>query len=320
MGKRKMHTQTYFQCDWTGLPMRQSNCYMPDWNPSGKLLKHGSYVCWEAVIAHAMELTKDNLTQIREHVNDLVGCVVQPAPHWNDLTWFAHERGDTIDSPEAFLKICCNNEDTVTAVRMLSDGLTSQVVCTKEDFNSKFTSILTRPLNLLGPVHEPQSFQTVRKKNKTNASHDLTVFYWPFKNGLPFNQTASNMFKMQIYGDVLLVQPSTESCFLPRERYINYPLETFQEQFANKNKRKEAPPTLTTEDYAIAKAQMASELQLVEQLASSSASEPGVLAKAAVIPPPLGKELVDLLAAKGQHPPKKKVRMLPPVVAVEVAA
>lgn len=319
MGKRKMHTQTYFQCDWTGLPMRQSNCYMPDWNPSGKLLKHGSYVCWEAVIAHAMELTKDNLTQIREHVNDLVGCVVQPAPHWTKLAWFAHEPGDTIDSPEAFLKVCCNNEDTVTAVRMLSDGYTSQVVCTKEDFNSKFTSILTRPLNLLGPVHEPQSFQTVRKKNKTNASHDLTVFYWPFKNGLPFNQTASNMFKMQIYGDVLLVQQSTESCFLPRERYINYPLETFQEQFA-KVKRKEAPPTLTTEDYAIAKAQMASELQLVEQLASSSASVPGALAKAAVIPPPLGKELVDLLAAKGQHPPKKKVRMLPPVVAVEVAA
>jgi hypothetical protein len=266
-----------------------------------------------------MELTKDNLTQIREHVNDLVGCVVQPAPHWTDLAWFAHERGDTIDSPEAFLKVCCNNEDTVTAVSLHSDGYTSQVVCTKEDFNSKFTSILTRPLNLLGPVHEPRSFQTVRKKNKTNASHDLTVFYWPFKNGLPFNQTASNMFKMQIYGDVLLVQQSTESCFLPRERYINYPLETFQEQFA-KVKRKEAPPTLTTEDYAIAKAQMASELQLVEQLASSSASVPGALAKAAVIPPPLGKELVDLLAAKGQHPPKKKVRMLPPVVAVEVAA
>ena len=43
-------------------------------------------------------------------------------------------------------------------------------------------------------------------RKKGSKDRDLTVFYWPFKNGLPFNQTASNMFKMQIYGDVLLVQ------------------------------------------------------------------------------------------------------------------
>ena len=29
MGKRKLHELHYYQCDWTGLNMDQSYCYMP---------------------------------------------------------------------------------------------------------------------------------------------------------------------------------------------------------------------------------------------------------------------------------------------------
>ena len=93
-------------------------------------------------------------------------------------------------------------------------------MCGKEDIRDNFAKHLTRPYALQGPLHTPQSFQTVRKKG--SKDRDLTVFYWPFKNGLPFNQTASNMFKMQIYGDVLLVQQTREPCFLPRDRYVAY--------------------------------------------------------------------------------------------------
>lgn len=320
MGKRKMHTQTYFQCDWTGLPMRQTNCYMPDWNASGKLLKHGSYVCWEAVIAHAMELNTDKLAQIREHVNELVGAEVQPAPHWRTLAWFSTSISieAMINSPEEFLWNCQANEKSLTAVCMLADGTTREVMCTKDDVQNKFADKLTRPPNLLGPMHEPQSFKTIRKKSAKDR--ELTVFYWPFKNGLSFNQAASNTFKMQIYGDVLLVQQSKEACFLPRERYVNYSNSTFLEQFANKGKRKEMNPTFGFEDYAVAKAQMASELQQVEQLASSGASVPGELAKASVIPPPLGKELAELVVAQGRPRPQKKPRLFPPPAVVEVAA
>jgi hypothetical protein len=42
MGKRKLHGITYYQCDWSGLPMRATNCYMPTWS-GHKLVKHGSY-------------------------------------------------------------------------------------------------------------------------------------------------------------------------------------------------------------------------------------------------------------------------------------
>lgn len=327
MGKRKIHGQTYFQCDWTGLPMRQTNCYMPDWNESGKLLKHGSYSCWEAVIAHAAELCDGpyptvaswaRQDKIREHVNDLVGCTVHAAPHFKKLAWFAaRDESDTIDSPEAFLAACCKTKEPVVAVRMLTDGTTHEVLCSQDDIAAKFAPHLTRPFNLQGPLHEPQSFQTVRKK--TTKDRDLTVFYWPFKNGLPFNQTASNIFKMQIYGDALLVQQTKEACFLQRERYINYFNATYQEQFANKSKRKDHPAP-TSEDYAVTKAQMASELREVEALAASSASLPGDLAKAAVLPPPSGKELADLRRAQGHAPPAKKARGLVSLPMVEATA
>ena len=138
MGKRKLHTQTYFQCDWTGLPMRQTNCYMPDWTESGKLLKHGSYACWEAVIAHAIEMNTDKLSKIREHVNDLVGCTVHPAPHWSTLAWFARDEGATLATPEAFLEACCATEGPVMAVRMLPDGTTHEVLCSQEDIKHNF--------------------------------------------------------------------------------------------------------------------------------------------------------------------------------------
>jgi hypothetical protein len=187
-------------------------------------------------------------------------------------------------------------------------------MCTADEVANRFQAHLSRPFNLHGPTHEPQSFQTVRKKS--SRDRDLTVFYWPFKNGLPFNQTASNIFKMQIYGDVILVQQTKEPCILNRERYVNYYNHMYIEQFT-KRKRESEPQTLSTDDYELAKAQMTSELQGVEQLASASASVPAELAKAAVLPPPSGKEIADLLRQKGQHPEKRHCKQ---PVAVEVAA
>lgn len=321
MGKRKLHAQTYFQCDWTGLPMKQTNCYMPEWNEAGRLLKHGSYCCWEAVIAHAREQllsmeTDDKgiicggnkMKRIQEHVNALVGCDVHPAPHWTRLAWFAKDGADDlITSPSQFLEVCDKLTTPVFAVRIPPDGSAHEVLCTPADVKAKFEGHITRPFNLHGPVHEPQSFQTVRKK--TNRERDLSVFYWPFKNGLPFNTLASNIFKMQIYGDVLLVQQTKEPCFLPRERYVNYYLAAFNEQFTNKSKRKEPQNTLTTDEYQNAKAQMALELGALEALASANASSPASLAKASVLPPPTGAELAALLRARGQSPPPKMQRV-----------
>ena len=81
----------------------------------------------------------------------------------------------------------------------------------------------------------------------------------------------------------------------------------FHEQFHGNKKRKEAGTTAhyATSDYAIAKAEMTSQFQAVESLASSSASAPADLAKASACPPPSGQELAELLKARGISPPKK---------------
>ena len=173
---------------------------------------------------------------------------------------------------------------------------------------------------MLGPMHEPQSFQSLRKKNE----RDLVVFYWPFKNGLPFNQTASNIFKMQIYGDVLLVQQAREPCFLPRERYINYNLTTYTEQFVNKRARRVEPTPVAIEsgEYGVLKDEMQAALNAVEQSVSADAERPADLAMAAVLPPAIGRQLAGLVDPSGEERKRQKLaaleqRMTAPLVPVQ---
>ena len=294
--------------------MRNTNCYMPEWNQAGKLMKHGSYTCWEAVVAHARELHGEGaaadlkVSRVCEYVNNLVGCVVNPAPHWSTLAWLQPCRGDipadsaSITTPQEFLTMC-QDDRQIIAVRIPTDDVAHEVLCGKQDISTKFQAHLRKPF----PEHysEPQSFQTVRKK--VNKDKDLTVFYYPFRNGLPFNSTASNAFKMQIYGDALVVQQSKEQCFMPRERYVSYPLLNFKEQFVMKHKRKEpSQVTLSVDEFDDIKAEMADQLQTFEQMTSSNAALPAELARASNLLPPTGMELANLLRDRGQSPPPKR--------------
>ena len=54
-----MHGYTFYQCDWTGYPMRATNCYMPVWT-NDKMVKRGSYCNWESVLAHSQFLHDNN--------------------------------------------------------------------------------------------------------------------------------------------------------------------------------------------------------------------------------------------------------------------
>ena len=326
MGKRKIHGQTYYQCDWTGLPMRQTNCYLPTWNAEGKLTKHGSYTCWESVVSHAHqmhvadEITDFQVQKILAYIDGVVGCKVYHAPHWDELAWFTE--GGRYISPSAFMRACDDEvaRTPLTAVHIAADGSTKEVTCTAAEAKDKFVAHLTVPITEHIEGSAPQGFQTARKKSAKDR--ELTVFYWPLKNGLPFNQTASNIFKMHIYGDVLLVQHAKETCFMPRERLVNYTMTNFAEQF-NSNKRKLKD---TAVDYATAKAQMETELRQVEAQASAGASLPCELAKGSVLEHPTGKELAQLMKARGYSPPRKRpkdqssVDVLPPGMPHFVAA
>ena len=295
--------------------MRSSNCFMPHFTEAGKVLKHGSYCNWESVVAHAQELaTSDgnhaNLVKVVTYINELVGAPVQPAPHYSKLAWFARSDEEVVASPEAFHSICCTQTTPFQGVHMEACGTLREVLLSGEDIRDRFMNRLTMPpCNAAFRGERPQSFQTVRRKS--SKDRDLTIFYWPFKNGLPFNQTASNIFKMQIYGDILMVQQTREPSFLARERYINYWISHYHEQYLRQSKKRDLS-TFTAAEYAEMKSEMESNFQQVEQLASSSASLPGDLAKAANIPAPSGKELAALLKSKGQTPPVKKSQLAHP--------
>lgn len=305
MGKRRLHNNTYYTCDWTGMPMPASYCYMPTWNDKAKLVKHGSYCNWESVVAHAIELG-DNIDAVREYVNTTVGTTVEPAPHYTKLQWFEanmrHVLGEEVIASHHQFQEECNklSNKCVWAVRIQANGMTDDILL--ED--AKFEAYLQRPYSV-PPGSTAQSFKTTRKYT-AKKDKDLTVYYWPHKNGLPFNQTASNQLKMQIYGDVVLVLQTKEACFLPRERFINYSLQDYHEHFTTK-KRKENTGALTEKAYAALKDEMTTNLQAAEAQVSSSACEPSELAQASVLPPASGKELADLMVQKGHKKPRKTV-------------
>ena len=132
----------------------------------------------------------------------------------------------------------------VIAVRIAPDGYVSDILlehallqghwAEKVQWAKENQTILSRP-PLCTAADKPTSFVVHRKLSRKSANRaDLVVWHWPHKNGLPLNQTASNHFKMQIYGDVVLVRVSKEQSLLPRERFINFSYVDYSETFHGK--------------------------------------------------------------------------------------
>ena len=238
MGKRKLNTTSFYQCDWTGYPMKQAYCYMPEWSPSNKLQKKGSYCNWESVVAHAAHLlergdiTAEKHQRILDHVTTMCGTnIVEPAPHYDLLS---HTKGNL--TVENFHALCVTQHHPITAVKITPQGEIFEVLLIdQEDGQFAFANYLHKPYNTLHSKI-PSCFHSMRKKGQKGPDRDLTVWYYGVKD-LPHNATASNLFKMQLYGDVLLVQQSRESSFMPRDRFISFTKDKFDEQFTKKRKR-----------------------------------------------------------------------------------
>lgn len=275
MGKRKMHGDTFYQCDYTGFPMRSAYCYMPTWDANGKLVKKGSYCNWESVLAHAAApenlSTAPELEKIKTHVVGITGTDrMSQAPDYKELY---HMKGTM--SPSAFHEACTTTEEAIMGVKISSDGEVFECLLTPREGSFHFEDYLHKPYCYTGP---PQHFHSMRKKSG-GAAKDLTVLYYPSRNtgipDLPANQVASNVFKMQLHGDVLMVQQSREQSFMPRERYVTYTRTDFVEQFMKKRKRSPIEaPAMSTEDYATAKKQMQDSLSKFEAEVSKDAKTP----------------------------------------------
>lgn len=308
MGKRKLHNVTYFQCDWTGIPMRASNCYMPGWATNGKLVKHGSYSNWESVIAHAMatKVDDEDYHKVIEHIDGVVGTKVYPAPSYMACEWFKPNDGDMGMSPWEFHSECCKVREPFEAIQIPSATNTpAQIMCDATDVERRFTRYMKYPPSpedgCMTPMPVKPSFFIATRKKGVPKDREVLVYYFPFSNGLPLNEYASQLFRMQIYGDVVISLSAREVSIYPRTRHVGYTVENFSAHYNTEKRRKTVTKVVNQEnalsatDFIQEKAQMQEMFSAVEARVSSSAEAPGDLAKSSNLPPPTGKELADLV-------------------------
>ncbi len=310
MGKRKLNRTTFYQCDWTGYPMRAAHCFMPTWNDAGKLLKRGCYANWECVVAHAYEIAKhggpeETALRVVAFVEKLVGGKVHAAPHYSCLE-HTKAPGLTALHQESFHELC-TTQDPVYAVKIASTGDISDVVLQAPLGRIQFEEYLTG-------VGIASSFHSMRKKGAKHE-RDLTVFYHNDKT-LPANPTASNLFKMQLYGDAILVYQSREASFKPRARYVDFTLAAYDEHFVvKKRKRAPDPQAMDPEAYDKLKSEMQEKLDDFEQKVSKKAKPPKQMSnvKEAVSS---GVTLAAKLKERGLIPPTPLAPPAPPPVQV----
>lgn len=296
MGKRKIHTTTFYQCDWTGYPLRQAFCFMPTWTPTGKFAKRGCYCNWEAVVAHANymheqedpQMTDETLAKTLEWINAHCGMTVPSSPSFWDLS---HTKGRL--TMHEFHERCTFRSDPISAVKIVPGGDVYELLLSPNQITGKFgfEPYLHSPYNTL---IEPVSFRSMRRKT---CDRDLVVWYYNTKE-LPYNKSASDMFKMQLYGDVLLVQQSREATFLPRDRYVSFTFKQYQEHFQRKRKRVVDCQSLTAAAYIETKRQMQDALNGFEAKAAEAAVRPAEMqrckkkSRAPVVAQPIPKQEV----------------------------
>lgn len=302
MGKRKLNNTTFYQCDWTGIALKAAHCYLPTWHESGKLAKRGSYANWECVVAHIDELVKtEKMTRIDadravQHIAAVVGCAVDPAPHYTELV---HTNGKLNYFSFA---AACTDVRAKNAVLLRADGGVEQIAVTPGRAMYDEPPFLDFAHHLPRSEASLSSFHSMRKKGSKH-DQDLCVHYYADKT-LPLNTQASTLFKMQLYGDVILILQSREYSYRPRTRYVDFTREQFEDYFAAK-KRKRAPDAqaLEPESYKKLKDQMQDTLNQFEQTVSKKAVPPRSMSKQPVAVQKSGSKLAQKLKERGVVPP-----------------
>lgn len=293
MGKRKLHNFTYYQCDWTGYPMKHPNCFIPAWTSENKMVKKGNYCNWESVVAHVeMLFTEGNIQneekeRILDYVSDQVGGPINTkAPHFTELQHIESDSDKSL-SVEQYHNACCYETKQIYAVKISETGHTYEVLLDSNDGKIDYKQHLKQPQWDTSFLTNFKYYCKSKLKNK-----DVCVFYYTDKNGLELNTLASTLFNVQIFGEVLLLQCTKEMSFMPRQRFTNYSVNDFKNTFPSKGKRKstKCSTSMKEDEYNKVKTEMESSLSDYEKLASSMANLPHSQ-RAVKMPPFDGKEL-----------------------------
>jgi len=303
--------------------MKQAYCYMPSWN-GDKLVKRGSYCNWPSVAAHAQHLfregdvSQEQLNDIMAHINSQAGPIVDPSRcHYSFLEHFAPVQGhDNIHNytMAEYMAQCATNEAPLTFVTLSATG--SVCECTISPVEGKYEiDDVVRPRGH-GRGFPVTKFSSLRKIKGASKDTNLYVYHWA--GATEPNPTASNLFKLQLYGEVAIVQMQKASGMPPRDRYFNFDVAQFNDLFNKKRRRgTHAEVTaLTPAEYQSMKEEMQTSLTGYEAQISSGA-EP-LADQGSVMPPQSGKELAVVAQLMGNMPPVKRqcleARLSPPQV------
>jgi hypothetical protein len=212
-------------------------------------------------------ITTEYLEQIERHAEQVTGTFVAAAPHYSELN---HTKGRL--TMATFHTMCTAQINPIHAVKVTPEGEIFEVILDPQEGEFHFDTYMHRPYSTASQA--PATFHTTRKKGFKAHERDLSVWYFPDKS-LPHNPTATNLFKMQLYGDVLMVQQSREQSFIPRERYVSFTKQCYDEHFAKKRRRSQSDtPSLTPTAYAELKQTMQNSLNEFEHNVSKDAVKP----------------------------------------------
>lgn len=245
MGKRKHIDVSYWQCDWTGMPLGVSRYYIPVMEANGRVTRKGTYMNWQCARAHLNymhsqdKITYEEFLKSVNLINNLAGYTVCNAPDYQALMHF----GGKMTILE-FTQQCNERLEPLSAVRMNCDGTVQHVYISP--VNGNYDCGLSKEMectdwDLLRPTRK---LKNVKDKQMAVICNRVPVD----PQRATYNTKASQLFKIELYGDVLIVCLTKRVDVDHMDEFLCFTMDDFEEQFKKKAKK----PKKTTEDEAAA--------------------------------------------------------------------
>jgi hypothetical protein len=217
--KRKHFDKGFFQCDWTGMPLADNKTYLPLYRGT-KWIKFGSYLNWNCVVAHALQLQKEGrmsrLSETLAKVREMAGYSVEAAPHFSQLPHF----GGSMDYYE-FTKICDTRVDSLKAVMILQSGEVKEVSMSPKDGDYLESIIET--------VSEPRVDEVVVAKKVNLGKDKQLVLMNNLQSTKDVNGRIGQLSKgigVMLRGDVMVLVRK-KACHGSKDHFVNFTEQDF---------------------------------------------------------------------------------------------
>lgn len=231
MGKRKHLQSQLTLCDYTSYPISQTQPkrYLPIVK-NEKVIKCGSYITWEAAASHAAYMKSQNQMpacvdkwqpqKSMELLNEAAGRQVLAGPDYTQLNHFK-ENGDSLSD---YLCQCDRTRGPLKVVSILTvqDTCMAQQYILSPEKNGDFSTAIStffqnQPYNVIKPTKKIKGLP----KNK-----ELTVLTL-VDNQEPLNKKAKQLFRMNLFGPILLVCIDKEQA----GNYLDFTFDEYKKAF-----------------------------------------------------------------------------------------